>query len=144
MTTVVLIQGGCLCGAIRYEIAGPVPPGAYCHCTMCRRTSGSVAAAWVSVPRTHFRFTRGEPTLYRSSAHAERSFCAVCGSQLTFFSESSPEDIDVTLGSLDTPEQHPPDRHVFISSRLPWLHLDDHLAEHRDWSPPGHGTNPDG
>jgi hypothetical protein len=140
VTSTVLIQGGCLCGAVRYEIIGPVPPGAYCHCTMCRRTSGSVAAAWVSVPRQHFRFVQGQPAIHRSSAHAERSFCATCGSQLTFFSERSPQDIDVALGSLDQAEQHPPDRHVFTSTRLPWLHLDEELPDDETWSTPGHGA----
>ena len=133
-------QGGCLCGAVRYEIAGPIPPGSFCHCTMCRKAGGGVAMPWISVPRGRFRITRGTPSTYASSASAERSFCATCGSPLTFFSKRAAEDIDVSLGTLDHPEHHPPDRHVFSASRLPWLHLDEHLPEFEHWTATGHGA----
>ena len=132
-------QGGCLCGAIRYEIVGPIPPGSYCHCSMCRKASGGAAMPWISVPRERFRFTRGTPAIYKSSPSAERSFCGRCGSPLTFFTEGAAEDIDVSLGTLDHPEDHPPDRHIFSASKLRWLHLDEHLPEYEEWTPSGHG-----
>lgn len=134
-----LFHGGCLCGDVRFEIVGPLPPGAYCHCTQCRKSSGSVAAAWISVPREHFRFVRGEPAVFRSSPRAERRFCPRCGSQLTFYTESAPEDVDVALGTLDDAANQSVDRHTFAGDRLPWLHLDEHLPHYEGWTTVGHG-----
>ncbi len=135
-----IVEGGCLCGAVRYQVIPPLPPGGHCHCAMCRKSSGAVALTWVSVPRDRFRIVKGRPAVYRSSRHAERSFCSACGSPLTFYSSRSPEDIDITLGTLDNPEQHPPDRHVFAAARLGWLQLDADLPHYEEWTPPDHGA----
>ena len=120
-------EGGCLCGGVRYRITGAIGSACHCHCTMCQRSSGAVVVTWVSVPTERFAITHGEPAVYRSSAHAERRFCRNCGAQLTFRSEESPDEIDVTLGTLDHPENYPADRHIWTTSRLPWLRLDEHL-----------------
>jgi hypothetical protein len=142
MTDIKVSEGGCLCGAIRYRVVGPIPPGGHCHCSMCRRASGAVALTWVSVPRQNFAFTDGEPSTYRSSAHAERKFCPNCGSPLTFYSTKAPEDIDITLATFDHPEDLRADRHIFAADRLHWLQLDDHLPDYPDWTPPDHGAPP--
>ncbi len=132
--------GGCLCGAIRYEIDGPLPPPSHCHCSICRKSSGAVAMTWISVPRQRFRFIAGKPKVFRSSDEAERTFCPTCGSLLTFYTVLTPEDVDVSLGSLDDPESHPADRHVFADDALSWLSLDEHLPEYAAWTPSGHGV----
>jgi hypothetical protein len=129
-------EGGCLCGGVRYRITGTIPPAVHCHCSMCRRGSGGTVVTWVSVPLNRFKFTVGEPKAYQSSGHGRRSFCPTCGAQLTFYSSNSPESIDVTAVSLDHPERHPPNRHIWTSSRLPWLHVDDHLPQYPEWTPP--------
>ncbi len=139
MTEPRVYSGGCLCGAIRYEVIGPLPPACHCHCSMCRKASGAVAMTWISVPRQRFSIIAGTPARYASSEHAERTFCATCGSSLTFFTDVSPEDVDIALGSLDAPEDHPADRHVFVDGTLKWLSLDEHLPHYEEWTPPGHG-----
>ena len=123
-------EGGCLCGALRYRITGPVEGPVHCHCTMCRRWSGAVAVTWVTVPPARFKVVQGELASYRSSDHGERLYCPACASQIAFRTSQRPEDIDITLGSLDRPERYPAARHVFVASRLPWLHLDEHLPAH--------------
>ncbi len=123
-------EGGCLCGAVRYRITGPVGDAVHCHCTMCRRSSGAVVVTWITVPPERFAFTRGGPVAYRSSAKGTRRFCGGCGTQLTFVSEDRPEDVDVTVGSLDHPENHPADRNIWTSVAVPWLRLDEHLPSH--------------
>ena len=129
-------EGGCLCGRVRYRVEGPLGPGAHCHCTLCRRGAGAPVVTWVTAPVDRFAFTKGEPAAYKSSDHGTRSFCRNCGTQLTFFSTRSPDDVDITLGSLDRPEDHPADRHIWVASRLPWLELDVHLPAHEAFTPP--------
>lgn len=131
-------QGGCLCGGVRYRITGTIPPAVHCHCSMCRRGSGGTVVTWVEIALNRFKFTHGEPRVYQSSGHARRGFCPTCGAQLTFYSSNDPESIDVTVVSLDHPEDHPPDRHIWTSGRLRWLHMDENLPQYPEWTPPDH------
>ena len=127
-----MLKGGCFCGKVRYEAAGTPFHAGNCHCSMCRRTTGAPFVAWFTVRRGDFRFVAGTPTRFRSSAHATRSFCPACGTQLAFESDLYPDETDVTTCSLDEPERVPPEAHTHTSSRLGWIHLDDGLPEHRE------------
>ena len=120
-------EGGCLCGQVRFRIRGPIESVVHCHCTLCRRWSGAVAVTWLTVPNDRFALAKGEFATYRSSDHGERLSCPACASQIAFRSSKRPDEIDVTLGSLDTPQDHPAKHHSHTASRLPWLHLDDEL-----------------
>ncbi|MEE8274940.1 MAG: GFA family protein [Alphaproteobacteria bacterium] len=68
------ITGGCLCGAIRYEATETPHDAGYCHCRTCQKAYGNVFTVGAAFPKDRFRFTRGEPRLYRSSEIAERGF----------------------------------------------------------------------
>ncbi len=120
-------EGGCLCGAIRYLITGPIESVVHCHCRLCQRANGAAAVTWIAVPEKRFTLTQGSLVRYPSSDHGKRGFCASCGTQITFFTTRHPESIDITLGSLDHPERHPADRHIWTENRLPWLQLDAQL-----------------
>ena len=126
-----MLQGGCFCGAVRYEASGPPFHLTSCHCSICRRTTGAPFVAWFSVPRSSFRFTQGTPVRFRSTPECTRSFCARCGTQLTFENDEFVNELDLTICSLDDPEQLPPDDHTFVRSKLAWIQLDDGLPEHR-------------
>jgi len=126
------MTGGCLCGGVRYRIDGPIQGAtAHCHCTMCRRASGAPVVTWFTVKTDDYAVTKGAPGVYRSSEKAERTFCPTCGAQLTFRTDEAPGFVDVTLATLDDPENHPATLHIWTESRLPWLHLDEHLPEKR-------------
>lgn len=127
--------GGCLCGRLRYSITGPIDSVGHCHCGMCRRSSGGIVVTWVTVPPERFTFTSGRPGVYQSSEHAKRCFCRDCGAQMTFWSRETPDEIDVTLATLDDVREHPADRHVYVKDRLPWLRLDEGLPEHEAGTP---------
>ena len=74
--------GGCLCGAVRYEVHGSLRPIVMCHCTQCRRVTGHLMAA-TAARRADLRLlTAAELRWYDSSAQARRGFCARCGSTL--------------------------------------------------------------
>lgn len=124
------ITGGCQCGAVRYSTTERPKPE-FCHCRMCQRATGGVFAALGSVPKASLRWTRGEPSYFESSTVAKRGFCPQCGTPLTFAYNLS-EHMDVTLGSLDDPEQVGPDLVQFaVESRLSWVHVNESAREQR-------------
>jgi hypothetical protein len=117
------MDGGCFCGFVRYRASGLPFDETNCHCSICRRTSGAPFVAWFSVRRVDFAFLAGEPASFRSSDHGTRTFCPRCGTPLTFESARSPNEIDVTIGSLDEPGRVPPHDHTQTATRLPWVAL---------------------
>ncbi|MCY1284695.1 Glutathione-dependent formaldehyde-activating enzyme [compost metagenome] len=121
--------GGCHCGSLRYQFSAPLHDIAHCHCSVCRRSSGGTLITWLTVPLESFVWTCGEPAQYQSSASCTRYFCPTCGAQLALFTRLSPHSLDVTVATLDQPERAHPDRHIWVRSRLPWLHLDPQLPE---------------
>lgn len=114
------MTGGCQCGRIRYEAVIGDEPAYLCHCGMCRRATGGFAAAFVNLPKASVTWAR-EPDRYRSSAIAERGFCAACGTPLTFAFPDS-DTTDLTIGSFDNPGAFVPHHHFSVETRLDgWL-----------------------
>jgi hypothetical protein len=124
-----LLEGGCLCGAVRYRAEGTPYDITHCHCTICRRASGAPFVTWFSVPARGFSFVRGTPSRFASSPAASRTCCSRCGTPLTFQLISEPEEIDVTVCSLDDPHSLTPEDHTYVRSRLRWLILADGLPQ---------------
>ena len=120
-------SGGCHCGHLRYQFSGPLHDIAHCHCSICRRVSGGIITTWITVPAADFTWLGGAPSRYDSSASCVRYFCPTCGAQVALITQLSPESIDVTIATLNHPEHAPAERHIWSDSRLPWLHLDEHL-----------------
>ena len=114
-------SGGCFCRAVRYEVEGAPSHETLCHCAICRRTSGAPFVGWASFRRAGFHFTAGSPARFRSSPVALRSFCAACGTPLTFEHDDFPDELDLTLCSLDDPESIVPRDHTYVRSRLSWV-----------------------
>jgi hypothetical protein len=125
-----MVEGGCLCGAIRYQVQGAPLHAGYCHCRMCQRVAGAPVVAWATWPADRFAWSQGEPTAFASSAQGERSFCPNCGSSLTFIDPGDRAVVEVTLASLDDPSLVTPEEHIWTTSRVPWLKLDDQLPRH--------------
>jgi hypothetical protein len=118
---VMLLTGGCFCGAVRYEADGTPFHETNCHCSICRRTTGAPFVAWFSVRPTEFRIVRGDPVRFKTTQKAVRAFCSTCGTQLTFAHADFPNEIDVTTSSLDDPELVPSRDNTRTSSRLRWI-----------------------
>ena len=136
-----MFTGSCHCGRTRYRVdVECLDDVAVCHCSVCRRSTGGSHVTWATVPQATFHWT-GEPaTAYRSSEHGTRWFCPHCGAQLAFVTSRVPQDIDVTVTTLDQPERGAPDRHTWVASKLPWVHLNDGLPQESRETPRG---NPD-
>ncbi len=130
-----MLEGGCFCGKVRYQADGVVFDPCLCHCIDCRHVAGAPFMAWFSVKRRALRFVRGEPRQLASSAHVLRTFCADCGTPLTYQHDETPENIDISTASLDHPESVPPEDHVWTAEKLPWISIDDGLPQHRDGRP---------
>jgi len=123
------LAGGCLCGAIRYQITGEGYDPVNCHCRRCRRSVGGPFVPWVSFHADEFTYTKGVPTEHLSSPRVVREFCGDCGTSLTNRNDDKPEEIVVTICSLDEPEAVQPEIHIWTRERLHWVHLADELSE---------------
>jgi len=92
--------GGCLCGAVRYRVTGPLRPVIMCHCTQCRRMTGHVMAA-TAARRADFELLSGAALAWYAASHeARRGFCARCGSTL-FWDGAGRDYISIAAGTLD-------------------------------------------
>jgi hypothetical protein len=123
------LEGGCLCGAVRYEFLGePIRP-VICHCRDCQRASGSAFHVGVVIPRRGFKITRGEMSMYRiigdSGRWIDRNFCPICGSGILHELElRGPEYAVIKSGTLDDPTLvTPPTYEIFVRSKLPWVSI---------------------
>jgi hypothetical protein len=94
--------GGCLCGGVRYEVDGPLRDVVECHCAMCRRTHGHVAA-YTAALKTQLRLVEARGLKwYASSSFARRGFCTGCGASL-FWERPAGELVSIAAGTLDAP-----------------------------------------
>lgn len=125
------LTGGCLCGAVRYEAAGPFHNASICHCSMCRKAGGGPYLAFASLPRAALRFIAEAPTLYRSSSTASRGFCGRCGTALTWQGDTSPAEIDLAIGTLDHPNAMPPLDQIFAADAVAWAQNLTGLPSHK-------------
>lgn len=121
-------RGSCLCGGVRYETTAPLQAASHCHCSMCRKAHGAAFGSYASVRRERHRFVQGQALVrtYQSSAQVTRTFCSVCGSPLLWHSEGAHADwVAVPLGTLDTPYDTPPQKHIYVDSKAPWVVIGD-------------------
>ena len=131
------LEGGCLCGAVRYRITLPPIGTGYCHCRMCQRSSGGPVQASAEIPVEGFTLIKGELKAYRSSAAAVRQFCPHCGSQISFRPAVDPSFVSVNTPTLDNPEALAPRKHIWRESRIAWFETADDLPRHdRDANEP--------
>jgi hypothetical protein len=125
------LTGSCLCGARRYEIRGPVDGVYICHCSLCRKASGSVGNAILIVPKEHFRWLEGADhgVTYALRPTYTITRCKTCGTPLP--AEEDEKAVYVTAGTLDTPLGTGIRTHLFCASRADW-DRDNASVEFRD------------
>jgi hypothetical protein len=126
-----------LCGAVRYRVTGAPIVSATCQCRTCRKASAAAIVPWIHVASAQFAFTAGRPVEFASSPSVTRTFCARCGTPLTYWKESYGPTIDVTTCSLDDPDAFPPVVHLWTSHGLGWVKLDDGLPSFEEGPPEG-------
>ena len=119
-----LSKGGCQCGAVRFEVTGPLGKASVCHCRMCQKAFGNVFAPLVSIPEGALTWTRAEPKRFQSSNFVLRGFCPECGTPLTY---EAPDGLAVAIGAFDHPERIEPEIQFGVEGRIAWM---DHA---NDW-----------
>ena len=131
MTDSQAYTGGCLCGAVRFEIQAPTKWCAHCHCSLCRRAHGAAFVTWFGVPSEQFRFTKGEEDVewFASTPEARRGFCKTCGGTLFFTSEHWAGETHIALAHMDDPIDREPAVHVFYDTHVSWVELGDDLKK---------------
>ncbi len=121
------VHGGCNCGAVRYRLTGDPLAVAVCHCSNCRRQSGSAFSVNVIVRGDAMHMTGDVATWEdpdtESGRPVLRQFCATCGSPIRSLSAASPKVAIVKAGTADDPGRFTPSIHVWTSSALPWVNI---------------------
>ncbi len=125
-------KGSCLCGAVEYEITGPLGPLFYCHCSRCRKANGSAFNAATPIAAADFRVVKGELRDYRNAAGVSRLFCGNCGSPIAGRRESAPETVRVRIGTLDTPVEGKVSAHIFVGSKAEWHEICDDAPQYEE------------
>ena len=122
------LEGGCLCGSVRYVLTAPPNYVYFCHCRDCQRESGSPFVTDMNVDRASLRIS-GPLTRYTrtgdSGRSVHRNFCTSCGTTLLTEFDVDPEHVAIKACSLDDPSGLEPDRHLFTVRKQPWLELHD-------------------
>lgn len=117
-----MIEGGCRCGAVRYEADGEAAHHALCHCRDCQMASGAPVLAWLAMPVAGFRLTKGEPTRYTAPSGSMRAFCGTCGTPLFFVNEAVlPGIVDIQSVTLDDPDAVTPQAQIQTAEQRPYM-----------------------
>jgi hypothetical protein len=131
-----MVHGSCLCGGVRFEIDRAVGPFDLCHCSRCRKVSGSAYLTWLGVRREDFRFLQGEDLIItyelpvRESPPAyDTSFCRRCGSQVPNPSKTRDPWFEIPAGALDDDPGVRPDKHIYVDFKAAWDHIADGLPQ---------------
>ena len=123
-----VLEGGCLCGAVRYEVDAEIRELRACHCKDCQKASGTNWSVNAVLPAAALKILRGTPRRYDATAASGRTlhrfFCGDCGSPLFSRRESTPQVIVLRAGTLDRPVEARVTAHIWTASRQPWSHID--------------------
>lgn len=132
-----MLAGSCLCGAVRFTVAGPVHDVHHCHCARCRKAHGAPFSTFARLAAHDFRIEAGADALgrHRSSPPVERTFCAVCGTRLTFRFDGMPDAVWVSLAAFDDDPGVRPGAHTFVGSKASWHEIADDLPQFTEYGP---------
>lgn len=130
-----MIAGSCLCAGVRFEVDQAAGPFELCHCTRCRKVSGSAFVSGLGVERRFFRLLCGAelvrsyaaPILNAPPAYLVH-FCGTCGSSLPDVSGDS-QWLEIPAGLLDDDPEVLPDKHIFVEHKAPWFTFTDELPK---------------
>lgn len=138
-----MIHGSCLCGAIRFEFTKPAGPFELCHCTRCRKVTGSAFFAGLYVRIEYFRLVAGadlittyEAPILREPPAYRVSFCSRCGSPVpnpnpeTQRTRGRSGTLEIPAGLLDDEPGMKPDKHIFIELNPRWFEITDDLPQY--------------
>ena len=125
-----MLAGKCFCGAVHYAVTDAFGYAMNCHCSNCRRTTGSAFKPFAGIERDKFAVTRGQDTLMvYGDDKANDTHCGRCGS-LLFSVVRDGAFVHVAMGTLVDAPSIRPSRHIFVGSKAPWFTITDDLPQH--------------
>ena len=132
-----MYTGGCLCGAVRFEIHGGIRNIICCHCSQCRKAQGSAFATNGIVASDQFRIVAGEDklTAYESTPGQFKYFCKVCGSPILSKQPAVPDQVRVRLGTIESDIRERPQAHIFTTSKANWETICGDLPRYEEYEP---------
>jgi len=126
-------KGSCLCGAVRFEIAGTLPSPDACHCSKCRKHSGHFFAS-TDVPRAALTIHGADHlTWFRSSEKARRGFCSTCGSSLFWdpLDQIKHDWIGIAMGAFELPTNTRLKMHIYVADKGDYYDISDGLPQNQ-------------
>ena len=122
-----------MCGAVQYELSGPLGGTSHCYCSMCRRQHGAAFATYGTAQRSALviQDPTGALQAYRSSDWAQRRFCGVCGSSLFFEPEAAKDTVEIAFGTLRDEPGVLPEAHIFVRDKPAWITILDDLPQYQ-------------
>lgn len=120
-------RGSCFCGNVLLEARGEPFWINFDHDDDCRKALGSPLAVWIGYRQDQVHFIGDMPKTFSKTPGIVRSFCANCGSSISYADEGLPNECWLTVGIMDHPERFPPRVHAFWSTKLPWMNFADDL-----------------
>lgn len=124
------LTGRCLCGGVQYRCGPLLYPPTLCHCASCRRAAGAHSVGWLTVRSVDLQLSGYPPVAFESAPGVVRQFCGTCGSPLTYRSATRPGEIDVTIGTLDRPDDAVPIDHIWLEDAPAWDRPQDGRPQH--------------
>lgn len=115
-------QGSCLCGAVKYQITGTIDSIIHCHCSLCRKSSGTAYATNGFVNTADFEITQGQDntTAFEFKPGRARHFCTTCGSPIYSSNSDDPSRIRIRAGLIESDIEERPIAHIFADSKANW------------------------
>ena len=132
-----MYSGSCLCGAVQFEIKGPISQIVHCHCSQCRKAQGSAFATNGNVASRDFKILSGddELTAYESTPGQKKYFCKICGSPIMSKSESKADQVRIRLGTISSDVTERPMAHIFTTSKANWEDICGDLPQYESYEP---------
>ena len=129
--------GKCLCGEVQIKVDGEVSDIIHCHCSLCRKNSGTAYATNGFIQSESFEVTAGKEKLstFSFKPGRNRHFCSKCGSPVYSSNEQDPSRYRVRLGIFDSDINEKPISHNFVSSKANWEDLDAELPRYDSFEP---------
>ncbi|WP_046006732.1 GFA family protein [Pseudoalteromonas rubra] len=132
-----MYQASCLCGAVKLELRGAITSIIHCHCSLCRKSSGTAYATNGFVSRDELKVIAGEEHIrhYAFKPGRLRHFCGICASPLYSSNQDNPEKLRLRLGILDSDIAERPMSHNYVTSKANWEDLDADLPRYEGKEP---------
>jgi hypothetical protein len=128
------LAGKCFCGAVHYAVADEFIYAANCHCSNCRRTTGSAFKPFAGIERGKLAVTVGEDSLmFFGDENGHDAHCRACGSLLYSLVRAG-AFVHVAMGTLVDGPTIRPTRHIFVGSKAPWFTITDDLPQYEEFA----------